>query len=144
MTQGVNNIWSVSTDIQKDDNIITPADGKVTVKGLAAGVYYLKEINAPDGYHKLKSPIKVEIKANYDAQSGKLTSYDVNYTYEGTTVEQKVTEENKTATVKVENKKGSILPNTGGMGTVLFTVVGIVLILGVAGSFIMSRRKEEK
>lgn len=137
-------IWIVSTDSTTDNNIVTPGDGKVTVKGLKAGTYYLKEIKAPDGYHMLKSPIKIDIKANYDTQSGKLASYDVNYTYEGKTVEQNVTAGNNTATVKVENKNGSILPNTGGMGTVLFTVVSVVLILGVAVSFVMSRRKEDK
>lgn len=65
--------------------IVSDADGKVLVKGLDAGTYYLRETKAPEGYNKLLSDIKVEIKANYDPKTGKLTSYSVDYTYNGTT-----------------------------------------------------------
>lgn len=64
--------------------IVSDADGKVLVKGLVAGTYYLRETKAPEGYNKLLSDIKVEIKANYDETTGKLTSYSVDYTYNGT------------------------------------------------------------
>ena len=57
--------------------IVSDADGKVLVKGLDAGNYYLRETKAPEGYNKLLSDIKVEIKANYDSVTGKLTSYTV-------------------------------------------------------------------
>ena len=63
--------------------IVSDADGKVLVKGLDAGIYYLRETKAPGGYNKLLSDIKVEIKANYDVTTGKLTSYSVDYTYNG-------------------------------------------------------------
>ena len=43
--------------------------------------------------------------------------------------------------IDIENTTGTILPGTGGMGTVIFTVAGIVLILGVGASFVISRRK---
>ena len=45
----------------------------------------------------------------------------------------------KSSTIK--NTTGTILPGTGGMGTILFTVVGIALVLIVAASFVISRRK---
>ena len=43
--------------------------------------------------------------------------------------------------IDVENTTGTILPGTGGMGTILFTVVGIALVLIIAASFVISRRK---
>ena len=65
--------------------IVSDADGKVLVKGLDAGTYYLRETKAPEGYNKLLSDIKVEIKPVYDETTGKLTSYSVDYTYNGKT-----------------------------------------------------------
>ena len=62
---------------------MSDADGKVLVKGLEAGTYYLRETKAPEGYNKLLSDIKVVIEANYDTTTGKLTNYTVTYTYNG-------------------------------------------------------------
>ncbi len=133
------NTWVPSNDTL-DEKIVTPSDGKVTVQGLKAGTYYLKETKAPEGYHLLKQPIKVVITPTYTGETGKLEKYTITYTYEG----QETLVENNSNPLEVENKNGTILPNTGGMGTVVFTVVSVVLILGVAVSFIISRRKEEK
>lgn len=44
--------------------------------------------------------------------------------------------------IDVENSTGSLLPSTGGMGTIAFTVVAALLVLGVAVSFIRDRKKE--
>ena len=66
--------------------IVSDADGKVLVKGLEAGTYYLRETKAPEGYNKLLSDIKVVIEANYDTTTGKLTNYTVTYTYNGNTI----------------------------------------------------------
>lgn len=44
--------------------------------------------------------------------------------------------------IDVENSTGSILPSTGGMGTIAFTVVAALLVLGVAVSFIRDRKRE--
>lgn len=139
--------WSVSENQinGQDDMIETPTEGKVTIKGLAAGTYYLKEIKAPDGYNKLKQPIEITIIPTYSKDHGKLTQFTVDYTLEGKKADsQVITDKNSVATIKVENKKGTLLPETGGMGTVIFTVVAIVLILGVAASFVFSRRRDRR
>lgn len=139
------NTWRVATedDTTKTNTITTPSNGKVQIKGLASGTYYLKETVAPNGYHKLTAPIKVEIIPKYDETTGKLTSYAVRYTYNGTTAESASNAEGTSPEVKVENKDGTILPDTGGMGTVIFTVAGIALILGVGASFVISRKKRD-
>lgn len=141
------NTWRIATaDDEAADltnTITTPSTGKVQIKGLASGTYYLKETVAPDGYHKLTAPIKVEIIPEYDETTGKLTSYAVEYTYNGETGTDTSSTKNDSPEVKVENKDGTILPDTGGMGTVIFTVAGIALILGVGASFVISRKKRD-
>lgn len=99
------------------------------LNGLAAGDYWLVETEAPAGYNKLTAPVKITI-----AKSGTTNVGDWTIS-KGDTVE-------KDKIIDIENSTGTILPETGGMGTVLFTVVAVVLILGVAISFIRSRRKE--
>lgn len=107
-------------------------DGKgynLHVNGLAAGTYYLVETEAPAGYNKLTAPIKVEITKS-------TTGNEVDWT---------LSKDNTPETDKiidVENSTGSMLPSTGGMGTIAFTVVAALLVLGVAVSFIRDRKRE--
>lgn len=142
-----NSTWRVATADDEDadltNTITTPSTGKVQIKGLAYGMYYLKETAAPNGYHKLTAPIKVEIIPTYDQDTDELLSYKVDYTYNGKTGTDTSSTKNDSPEVKVENKDGTILPDTGGMGTVIFTVAGIALILGVGASFVISRKKRD-
>ena len=95
------------------------------VNGLAAETYYLVETKAPAGYNKLTAPIKVVITKNGD---------DFTISQDGTDETDKI--------IDVENSTGSLLPSTGGMGTIAFTVVAALLVLGVAISFIRDRKRE--
>lgn len=100
------------------------------VNGLAAGDYWLVETEAPAGYNKLTAPIKVTIEKSTDAtdeNSWTLKNAD------GNKIENKI--------VRIENSTGSILPSTGGMGTIIFAVIAAILVLGVAVSFIRDKRK---
>lgn len=108
---------------------ITSEGYNLHVNGLAAGTYYLVETEAPAGYNKLTNSIKVEIKksTNEDVNAWTLFNNDTN-------VDDKI--------IDVENSTGSILPSTGGMGTIAFTVVAALLVLGVAVSFIRDRKRE--
>lgn len=96
------------------------------VNGLAEGTYYLVETEAPAGYNKLTAPIKVTITKTGDTEW---------------TISKDGTEETDKI-IDVENSTGSILPSTGGMGTIAFTVVAAILVLGVAVSFIRDRKRE--
>ena len=131
-----------ATEDFKSDVIVSGTDGKVLVKGLDAGIYYLRETKAPEGYNKLLSDIKVEIKPVYDETTGKLTSYSVDYTYNGTTTTgTAITNKDNSPEVAVENKTGAQLPSTGSKGALMVTLAGIVLFGALTASKAFGKKK---
>ena len=125
----------------KSDVIVSGNNGKVLVKGLDAGTYYLRETKAPEGYNKLLSDIKVEIKATYGTD-GKLASYRVDYTYNGnTTTGSEIKNKTDSPEVAVENKTGAQLPSTGSKGALMVTLAGIVLFGALTASKVFGKKK---
>ncbi len=122
-----------TSDTDKVTEVETPATGIIEFTGLKAGTYYLKETFAPKGYNKLSDPVKVTINATINKTTGALESWTVNGSAPTTGVTVPV--------VKIENKKGALLPDTGGMGTVLFTVFGVLIVALGAGWYVKSNRK---
>lgn len=132
----------IATEGFKSDVIVSGTNGKVLVKGLEAGTYYLRETKAPEGYNKLLSDIKVEIKPVYDKTTGKLTSYSVDYTYNGkTTNGAAITNKTDSPEVAVENKTGAQLPSTGSKGALMVTLAGIVLFGALTASKAFGKKK---
>lgn len=110
---------------------VASIDGKdynLHLNGLAAGNYWLKETEAPAGFNKLTDPIKVTIAKSTDGDESNWTIS------KGETVE-------KDKIIDIENSTGSILPSTGGTGVIVFAGVAILLVFGVAVSFIRDKRK---
>lgn len=106
-----------------------------------AGTYYLKETTTPDGYNKLTGPIEIVIKPTY-SQEGKLTEYEVKYTYNGITETVSSNQVNQSPTIKVENKSGTQLPNTGGIGAVIFTIAGVAILAVVMICSMRSKKRK--
>ena len=103
------------------NTIVTLETGKINIKGLDKKTYYLEETKAPGGYNKLKQRVQVNLT------NGSLKA-DADNTFNNG--------------VQVENKSGTTLPSTGGMGTTLFYVVGGVLVVGAAVLLVTKKRME--
>ena len=121
--------------------IVSDDDGKVLVKGLKAGTYYLKETKAPDGYNKVLSDIKIEITAKYNDATGELESYSVIYTYNGNSTTVTNNDKATSPEVPVENKTGAQLPSTGSKGALMVTLAGIVLFGALTASKAFGKKK---
>ena len=100
--------------------ITTPSKGEFVIQGLDADTYYLTETEAPKGYNKLATPIKVEI------------DNDGNVKVNNANVDR----------VKVENKTGTLLPSTGGMGTTIIYMAGAILVIA-SGIVLVSKKKSK-
>ena len=121
--------------------LTSPASGNLTMSGLANGTYYLKEKEAPQGYNPLENPIEIMITAESwttSAPSAKI-AYKTSATEDATFVEAA-----DGTTVKVENKSGTTLPSTGGIGTTIFYVVGGGLMVAAAILLITKKRMENR
>ena len=126
------------------NQITTPENGVIVVKGVKSGSYKITEVTAPAGYNKLTAPVAVEaVKTNSTT-----THTTVYLDKDGNVVDEtaKVTEvkvdiDTIAATaVVVVNKAGTELPSTGGMGTTVFYVLGTVLVLGAVVLLVTKKR----
>lgn len=111
--------------------ITTPANGKVVFEGLKNGEYTLTETKAPAGYNKLASAIGVKVNGQNDGTD--TTHATVTITYNNDNNGSNYDQTASNGVIPVRNKSGVTLPGTGGMGTIAFTVIGVLVIaLGVA------------
>lgn len=119
------------------DGLVTfyAVDDKEKELKLPEGEYYLKETKAPTGYSLLNSKVKVKISKKENS-----TGYNYEYKINNET-ENKSIGENGIVTVPIENKKGFTLPSTGGMGTYIFTIGGLVVMAGAVLLLVSSKKK---
>lgn len=118
-----------STDI--DSATTTIEAGTPIIKGLDAKTYWLEEIKAPDGFNKSTKRIKIEVTGDNLVAAGVLTGTDpVKYT----------PDKNKSGGIQIENHAGGMLPSTGGIGTVIFYILGAALVIGAIAMLVMRSR----
>lgn len=154
--------------VKKD--LVTDETGKVSYKGLANGNYWLVETQTVDGYNLLGKPIKVELSIAYKTSWKERNTYDtlgklIKHSREdkNEAFDKDTKADNNGVTVNggtqsgytvgsdkiggqettIVNKKGFQLPVTGGFGTLLFSGIGVLLVLaGVAVLFSMKKKND--
>lgn len=126
----------------------TDANGNVEQGGLANGEYYLVETKTASGYNLLKAPVKVTLSIQATTTWTDTYIYDDNGNMLKHTVDKKNTtfsggdEGGKTEyTVTVVNRKGFDLPTTGGFGTLLFSGIGVLLVVAGVGVLLSLKKK---
>lgn len=128
---------------KKVETILAGDTTTFTFKGLDAGDYKLEETTTPDGYNTIK-PVVFTIAATYDTDSDdpQLTDLSGDVTSGVAEFSKNLSEGSLTA--DIINRKGSVLPSTGGMGTTILYVVGTILVLGAGILLVTKKRMDAK
>lgn len=117
--------------------------GDVSIFGLAEGTYKLVETKAPDGYVIADKPFEIKIEDQI-GELGSVGTLTVTGQYDGEIGDivntNGIAESILTVWAEITNRPGSALPETGGIGTTLFTVLGVILMAGAVAFFISRKR----
>lgn len=135
----------------------TDENGEIHVSGLKNGTYYLVETKAPTynvvengetktySYNLLKEPVKVDVAVQYEVITTTTTTTDENGNVTTNKIESKkyLGGENNSGNYKViiKNNKGFNLPTTGGFGTLLFSGIGVLLVVAGVGVLLSLKKK---
>lgn len=140
---GSSNKWyRVATDLT------TGGDGIVVVKGLPKGEYKFVETQTKEGYNLLTKPVDANLNVDYKTAWRTDTTYDATTgtkTHSVTSTTYQVG--GKTypyADIEVINRKGFTLPVTGGFGTLLFSGIGLLLVLAGVGVLFSLKKKSNR
>ena len=133
----------------KVDTLTTDGDGNATAKGLPSGTYKLVETKTVKGYNLLSKPVDAKLNLTYATKWETTTQYDA----KGNQIKKDTntttyTRDNKDATpgevIEIVNRKGFTLPVTGGFGTLLFSGIGVLLVLAGVGVLFSLKKKPNR
>ena len=143
---GETGVTDLLADMGTDQNTLL-------VRGLDAATYYLKETKVPSGYYAPKGGFAVQLtgerEAVSEAMNGKLAAASsftaTNPTTDGVLINSSglnITEQNR-LDASLKNSSTPVLPTTGGVGTVMFTVVGLLCMGAALWFFLFARRRRK-
>ena len=129
------------------ENQETKSDGHVVVKGLPKGEYKFVETKTKEGYNLLTKPVDANLNVEYTTTWSSDTTYgtDGTKTHSVTSTTYNVGSAAYTyADIEVINRKGFTLPVTGGFGTLLFSGIGVLLVLAGVGVLFSLKKKSNR
>lgn len=123
----------------------TEADGKAVAKGLPTGEYKLVETKTHKGYNLLTGPVDANLTLDYTTAWSDTKTFDasgklIKHNYDTTEVKNGDTPYSYTEIVII-NRKGFDLPTTGGFGTLLFSGIGVLLVVAGVGVLLSLKKK---
>lgn len=133
----------------KVDTLTTDENGKASAKGLPSGTYKLVETQTVKGYNLLSKPVDAKLNLTYSEAWETKTTCDKNGNLTKRTIKNPTYKiDGKTATpgeeIKIVNRKGFTLPVTGGFGTLLFSGIGVLLVLAGVGVLFSLKKKPNR
>lgn len=135
------NSYIPSTGTGSSKTLTTNSDGTLRIEGLKSGTYYLTEVKTAKGYVLLKEPVQIVITGNNEDGSATATVSGKEAVVSDITVDGN-TSRTALVNVKIVNGRGFLLPSTGGAGTTIFTIVGVVVIVLSLALLIMQKKRE--
>lgn len=134
----------------KVETLTTGENGYVSAKGLPSGTYKLVETKTVDGYNLLSKPVDAKLNLTYAATWSTTKTYDDN----GNQIKAETNTTNYTrdtapvtdpsAAIEIVNRAGFTLPVTGGFGTLLFSGIGVLLVLAGVGVLFSLKKKSNR
>lgn len=134
----------------KIETLTTGENGNVSAKGLPSGIYKLVETKTVNGYNLLSKPVDAKLNLTYSAAWTTTTTYDENGNQTKSTIttptykRDNKTVDNPSAVIEIVNRAGFTLPVTGGFGTLLFSGIGVLLVLAGVGVLFSLKKKSNR
>ena len=147
---------ATAAEINAGTGIVTEMDANMgndnntlSIRGLDVGSYYVKETKTPSGYYAPKGIFKLDLTAERDASESlvkDLASGGFTETKEADRAliqKKSLNAEKNRYEVDLLNSSTPVLPTTGGVGTVMFTVIGLLCMGAALWFFLFARRRRE-
>lgn len=147
LTENEKETWIKIPYADRAEDGPTDTNGKLTYSGLPKGTYKFVETKTLDGYNLLSQPVDAKLTLDYTTMWDTSSTYKngvlVKHKYNTTSYKSNGEDATPGAEITIINRSGFQLPVTGGFGTLLFSGIGVLLVLaGVAVLFSMKKKND--